>query len=1092
MKIVTGPFHPDLELALVEEIRQLKTADRLAPLAIVVPSRSLQHRLKWLLCVEQQLALLDLHIFTFHQLAMHLYHEQHALRGAAEGHQQLEPVDDLFFEQLLSRIARRNLPGLAALNLANLPPGAWPALWATVRDLKDAGVDPVVALRGIGEGLFESEETPKLEALFTLFAAANEAGRALNVGSVDDLASDVIPWTSSSRFLSRIRRVCYYGFYDLTQVQLSLFESVAACAPVTLYFPLDEGPAFEFARRFFERHLHPRLGSSEPVAHASSRHPAQPWRRQEQAQVRIMNAVGPEDELTLASKEILTLVETNHYRFDEIGIVARTLDPYHAMIRRTLDEHRIPFVSTAVSPILQEPAAKVLLHLARLPITGFYRAALLDVLTSPFYRSGQNGAAGIEPRPDLWRLAVSSLGITRGEEEWRRLASSAQVETWVGIGSEPDDEQIEGTGRVQVETAQLRVLWHLVSSLIRDCRALPAQGSMADLTESFLALAAEHLEIPGLVSDGGEQEYESDRLAALGSAIRSVFRQLRQQDRLGDFVSWDEWVRTFAQAMERARMPIEASLHSGVQVLDAMAARGLPFRALFLLGSNEKNFPRFIREDAFLRDRHRRVLDATLGYKIDEKLTGYDEERLLFALLCQSARQRLYLLYQRADVDGRPLAPSAYLDDFFRNNSGKDRTPDVAMPRRVSERSRLPLFAPPLLTREELALHRIFQHRDPSPLLESAGRGSELFRNGLEALRLIDGETHALGSHDGLIGALDRHWSQLAARGLAPTPLEQYARCPFQYFSAQVLRLESVRHQPAEEVPAQVMGDLCHSALRVCYQRLVAAGWPGQELPTVSVQETIRSSVEEIFTAHAAKYGIGYLLTWQLAKETAVMLVTAVVEQDQQDCRTTGFTPVGFEVEAEGTMKDLGSEFKDLKVQGRLDRIDQRATPPGLRIVDYKYRHGNTWKDKDKNLLASAVRGFRLQPPLYSLMRPSIPVHGSSGARAKLDSPELVEFLFLAPHWSSIVNRAQFLTSMWEGAGGRQLRHTMQVLIEGVREGRYFIVPSYDQHGYCDYCDFTAACRRFHGPTWWRAHSSGLAGQHRRLRKQKVLENSDQ
>src|SRR5207247_604159 len=282
----------------------------------------------------------------------------------------------------------------------------------------------------------------KLQALFTLYAAAREASRALNIGSADDLASSVIPWASSSRFLSRLRRICYYGFYDLTQVQLSLFESVAACAPVTLYFPLADGPAFEFARRFFERHL----GALPPAS---------------------------------------------------------------------------------------EPAAKALLQLARLSITGFYRAPVLDVLTSPFYRVEPNETAGIEPRPDLWQLAVGALGITRGEEEWRRLASAGQVEIWLGQGQEmePDDERIEeGAGRVRIEVTQLRLLWRLVSRLIRDCRALPAQGSMADLTEAFLALAARSLTIPGLVADSSEEEERSDRLAALGAAIHGVFAQLRQLD----------------------------------------------------------------------------------------------------------------------------------------------------------------------------------------------------------------------------------------------------------------------------------------------------------------------------------------------------------------------------------------------------------------------------------------------------------------------------------------------------------------------------------------------------------------------------------
>src|SRR3989442_10343491 len=75
LSVVTGPFHPDLETALVSEVRSLKQDDPLRPLAIVVPSRQLARRVKWLLAVEQGLALLDVHVLTFHRLAETLIEE---------------------------------------------------------------------------------------------------------------------------------------------------------------------------------------------------------------------------------------------------------------------------------------------------------------------------------------------------------------------------------------------------------------------------------------------------------------------------------------------------------------------------------------------------------------------------------------------------------------------------------------------------------------------------------------------------------------------------------------------------------------------------------------------------------------------------------------------------------------------------------------------------------------------------------------------------------------------------------------------------------------------------------------------------------
>jgi ATP-dependent helicase/nuclease subunit B len=1074
LRIVTGPFHPHLEKALAEEVRHLKTGDPFAPLGIVVPSSILLARLRDLLVREHGQALLNVHFFTFHQLARRLY-EELDVSIAEECGPRIEPVQDLFYEHLLSRLVRYDLPGADALHLSRLAPGAWTVLWATLRDLKDAMVDPALALRAVAEGVFEPEENPKLRALFTTYGALLEVGRKLGVGLMDDLAAAVLPWVSRSRLLSKFQRLCYYGFYDLTQVQLSLFEGVAKTAPVTLYFPLCDDPAFAFARRFFERHLLSLTRSSEQVCHLSTS------RAKDTPQVRIMNAVGPDDELTLVCKETLTLVETHGYRFDDIGVVARTLTPYQSALRRAFDQHRIPFTTTATAPAIQEPAIKVLLQLAALPLTGFYRAAVMDVVTSPFYRLGRLGWAGVAPRPDLWKLAVRSLGITRGEEEWQRLASAGRVEVWVGQGDEVHEEM---RGRMAVEVAQLRLLWRVVSRLIRDLKTLPVQGSFGELTEAFAALAARHLVVPGFDADALEQPVASDRLASLDSAIQTALDSLRQLDRIEGAVGWEEWVRTFTRALEQAPIPLEPTHHAGVQVLDAMAARGLPFRALFLLGLNEKVFPRFIREDAFLRDRHRRVLDATLGYKIDEKLAGYDEEQLLFTLLHLAADSRLYALYQRADTEGRPLAASPYLDTFRPVGSIQGQEQEVRLPRRLEERMAMPQLAPALLTREELTLWLTLQGYDPSPLLNATGREAALFRHGWATLRTIEGEAGRLGPYDGIVGPLDERWRHLTERGLAPTPLEQYARCPFQYFAAQVLGLESVREQPGAELPAQAFGELCHAVLGLCYKRLVAMGWPQRALAPVSVRQQVQSAAEEVFTVYATEHGTGHALTWQMAQETVTGLVAAVVESDHEQFQASGFQPIGFEVEAEGWLEDV-TDSGPLKIRGRLDRVDERATPPGIRVVDYKYKQGTTMKGEDRDLLTSAVQGYRLQPPLYALMTMRGPHQAGSGLGRDQALPEQVEFLFLAPRWEKTVDRCRFDSAAWRESAGVQLRKTLQTLLDGIRTGRYFILPN----GYCDHCEFSAACRRFHGPTWWRAHSAPPAKQLRQLRKQKVKKN---
>ena len=161
VQVITGRFHPALESALVDGIKSAKSFDPFAPLAVLVPSAPLRERIARLLAVEAGLSLLNVHLLTFHQLALRLADERRALTPAASV---LRLVDDLFFEQLIHGIVQRDIPSLAPLRQMGHASGAWGALWSTIRDLKDAGVAPDKALQGVREGFFGQDDAVWLEA----------------------------------------------------------------------------------------------------------------------------------------------------------------------------------------------------------------------------------------------------------------------------------------------------------------------------------------------------------------------------------------------------------------------------------------------------------------------------------------------------------------------------------------------------------------------------------------------------------------------------------------------------------------------------------------------------------------------------------------------------------------------------------------------------------------------------------------------------------------------------------------------------------------------------------------------------------------
>jgi ATP-dependent helicase/nuclease subunit B len=193
LRVITGRFQPSLERALIDHLYRSKSKDPFAPIALLVPSRPLLDYLKRVMTRQQPRILLNVHLFTFHQLALRLAEE------ARERHAfvPLRVVDDLFFEQLVRYLVSSRLTALLpSLRHVRHSSGTWAALWSTVRDLKDAGIDPAAAIRGLNEGCFDKEDTAWLHALFSLYAAVKEVGRALDVGTADDLAESLLPFVS--------------------------------------------------------------------------------------------------------------------------------------------------------------------------------------------------------------------------------------------------------------------------------------------------------------------------------------------------------------------------------------------------------------------------------------------------------------------------------------------------------------------------------------------------------------------------------------------------------------------------------------------------------------------------------------------------------------------------------------------------------------------------------------------------------------------------------------------------------------------------------------------------------------------------------
>lgn len=244
-----------------------------------------------------------------------------------------------------------------------------------------------------------------------------------------------------------------------------------------------------------------------------------------------------------------------------------------------------------------------------------------------------------------------------------------------------------------------------------------------------------------------------------------------------------------------------------------------------------------------------------------------------------------------------------------------------------------------------------------------------------------------------------------------------------------MLRLEPNRVALSQQPDAALVGTLCHATLRRCYEQLVQAGWPAERVTDHVKQQTIRMSVDQAAADLESQHRTGHYLLWELAKDQIVTLMTAALEAEEAEQTEHPYQPIAFEVDGEGTIPDVLDE-ELLKIRGRIDRLDRNRDSGALRVVDYKYKVGSSIKPEDRNLTQSAVRGYRLQPPLYSCLI----VPGQT-------TPSQVQFLFLAPGWSAPISRSMFDGKSWASETGSFIHCTIKTLIDGIRAGRFLSFP---------------------------------------------------
>jgi ATP-dependent helicase/nuclease subunit B len=1023
--LVTGAFHPALEDALLAHIEGRVKAAPLTEVPVVVPTNLLGLRLSRLLAGRMG-GHANVRFMTMKDFALSV-----AGTPLADGRVLLPKGAD---EVALRKLLDGGLAQGGYFESIADKPGLGGALLAAIRDVKEAcyTVD-TLADAAREAGLLRKGRDCKLTELVRIWRAYEVELQAGGwADTLDAMAAAVVRIASEAAAVPD--RLTVYGFYDLNSLQRSLIAGHAARAGLSVFFPFIDVASFDYAR--------PTLEWFEGLGLSRTDLPVEDRRDIPLPdKLHIVSAPGAAREAREDVRELTRLLDERDASFQSAAVLARSPDRYS-------DVFREEFENLGARPYLESPpplsrcrAGRSLVKLAEAAVADFARVEVMEFLSLADIDAGVD-----RPQVADWNKATILAGITSGAESWEERLVDLRGRL----------ERAEESNRFALAHRHLLgpigQLLPLVESIVRPLSRVPQRAPIG----RYLGL------LTNVFRNTTRRSKERELV------LKSAGAMLALESIAGD-VTPSYFLELLRAQLDEPGAREERFGTGGPAVLNLMAARGLSFPTVVLPGLVEKEFPAAHRQDPILLDAERERLNRARGNdptgSLPIRSASIDEERLLYHLAVGSAEEVLLVSFPRLDpATARPRVPSPFvlrtLDELTGLRHDYERLESSELVTRIPLSRRFPEDRRRALTPAEFdgcSVLRALEEGDPSEVAYLVQSDGPLSR-GLEMEKVRWG-TPAFTKYDAMltspeaVGAIAElsGFARVTEEGslkIAPTTLEQYARCPFAFFIGHVLGVEPM-DEPEEALLLSPLekGLLYHEVLE---QFMRKAREDGLFPLTAEARDTLFEVAARV--ARAGSWSLsGVVGAQELALRNLLTgLSLWLAEEALEDA---GYEPSYFEARFGGRLRpgddetlssEEGVPFEAdggvrVAFSGKIDRIDISGDDTGARVIDYKTGAARTGGRKVLD------GGKRLQLPVY-LMAASRLLE-KAHPEATVDS---AQYLYVGG--SGGPGRMKLTREQLEGAMG-DLATVVALIVRGISSGMFFSPPGDPGCSYCDYAD---------------------------------------
>ena len=821
-----------------------------------------------------------------------------------------------------------------------------------VREIKENSLDPLPfkdVLKEIQTGNDYSPINLKCNELVKLYDRYQQALNKHNLMDREDSLSQALSHLNKDTF-SEVELLLIDGFHDYTQLELKFIKELTYLIPnvyVTLPYQISDPvpPAFQVSHKTYSRLS--ELNLQELRLDENRRTTSRMLRNIEAnifsqpddtaltepdssgTSLRITAAANMQDEVEQIARMIRKLTYRDGYTFSQIAVIFRNIEKYRDIVEDTFTKFSIPVRIYGRKPLKENPLIKAIMNTANI-----------------FTDKWQDEA--------VWKVLKSNTGIdgnliNRLEQEYLKRGTVNDCNKWLKLTSElrPVNDFLKQLKEIFSNLEGRHTFKHYCKYYIKIKNLFYKPALTPPLNSIDEVNHYHHQEISGLM--------KSDACAL------KEFMAILNNTTLGD-LSGNMGTITFEGFNHILKTQVDLSSYREtdrrkevVNVINVLEARQWEMPVIFVGGLLEKEFPRQVREDLFLKDYYINKLNDTGNIVLREASEQMDEERYLFYIAVTRAKERLYLSYPSANSDGNPTLQSFFLSDT-QKLFPEETVQGITIRRNLSK-----IIPEPedIITSTD-SKNFVYYHLN-TPYVSGKEQYKKdialwLYNNNAENNKASLREelctlTTLIESYNNLKlkfsdKTIVKKISETSTR-FSPTKLKDYAQCPYKYFGRSTLKLRQAIPKSMDHL---MQGTIIHKVLEVYFR-------------DTGGTKNIAEIFDDIFNRETR----GMVTGFEELKARNEMLNTLLAfESMEKESNLPTFKPSMFEAkfgnEETETLK-IGNVDKDgIEISGKIDRVDVSEADGekvGI-IIDYKY--GQT-----EFRLAELEEGLDLQLPIYIL-----------------------------------------------------------------------------------------------------------------------------